>query len=82
MTNRKTKKLCDPAYSVVREFGGVNEVARIAGVAKVQVYRWMWTVPDGGTGGVIPSRRAQMLFEWAKENGKAIAAESFFERVA
>lgn len=76
------KQLCEPAATIIREIGGPSEAARIAGVAKVQVYRWMWSIGDGGTGGYIPARRAQRLFEWARDNGKAIPAELFFERVA
>lgn len=68
--------------TIVREVGGPREAAKIAKVAVVQVYRWMWKESDGGTGGYIPSRRAQKLFDWARENGKDLPAELFFERVA
>lgn len=78
----KAKPVCEPAATIVRELGGASNAARIAGVAKVQVYRWMWSVGDGGTGGFIPTRRAQKLFDWARANGKEIPAELFFERVA
>lgn len=79
---RKTKQVCEPATSIIREIGGASKAAEIAGVAKVQVYRWMWSIDDGGTGGCIPARRAQRLFQWARSNGKHIPAEWFFERVA
>lgn len=78
----KPKLLCEPAATIIREIGGASKAAEITGVAKVQVYRWMWSVGDGGTGGCIPTRRAQRLFEWARANGKDIPAELFFERVA
>ena len=83
MSNRThSKSLCDPAASIIRELGGVAAAAEIAGVAKIQVYRWMWSEADGGTGGYIPQRRAQRLYDHAKEQGKPIPAELFFRTEA
>lgn len=79
---RKAKPLCEPAASIVREVGGPSRAAKIAGVATVQAYRWMWSKADGGSGGFIPPRRAQKIFDWAKENGKTLPAELFFRTAA
>ena len=82
MTPRTKRQTCEPAATIIREVGGPRVAAEIAGVATIQAYRWMWSEVDGGTGGYIPARRAQKLFEWARNNGKDIPAELFFERVA
>ncbi|MBK8255650.1 MAG: hypothetical protein IPK82_23670 [Polyangiaceae bacterium] len=82
-TRSKTpKQTCEPAATIIREVGGPRVAAEIAGVATIQAYRWMWSEGDGGTGGYIPARRAQKLFDWARVNGKDLPAELFFGRVA
>ena len=84
MTTRikRSKQTCEPAATIIREVGGPRVAAEIAGVATIQAYRWMWSEGDGGTGGYIPARRAQKLFDWARVNGKDLPAELFFGRVA
>jgi len=42
---------CEPAYSVVRRFGGVTPTARILGIQASSVSRWL---VDAGTAGKIP----------------------------
>lgn len=77
-----TKPKLDPAATIVRTLGGPTATARIAGVDTVQVYRWMWSREDGGYDGVIPTRRASRLYEWARSNGKELPAELFFRPAA
>lgn len=60
----------DPARTIVyRIFGGVPQTAKAAGVDDATVYRWMYPVDRGGTGGDIPRRRTrQRLLAYAEAN--------------
>lgn len=45
---------CEPAASLISKFGGLREVAGIAGVSITQVQRWRLPKKNGGTGGAVP----------------------------
>lgn len=82
-----TGNYLDPAYSVVLKFAGqagrigdgVKVVAKITGVSRTQVYRWMYRRSKGGTDGMIPIEHAHALRDWArKSRGRVDLAEKDF----
>ena len=76
----------DPAYSVIRKFApdgarlakGIDQVAEITGVSRVQVYRWMRPREKGGTEGLIPSQHLKAMFEYAKDKRLPVRPADFF----
>jgi hypothetical protein len=60
------KGRCEPAYTIVRRFGGVTPTAKILSIGPSSVSRWL--VPEG-TGGVIPqSHWVKLLNHAIKRN--------------
>lgn len=74
----------DPAYSIVCTFGGgkfsrgVQEVSRITGRDHSRIRRWMYPKDKGGTGGLVPSSAAPILFAEAQKRELPIEAADFF----
>lgn len=67
----------DPAASIIRRLGGVDIVARERKVDRTRVFRWMYPVERGGTGGVIPPRHIIPLMEFAEKRGKRLRRADF-----
>lgn len=70
----KTHSL-EPASSVIDLFGGPVAVAKILGLDRAQVYRWMYPKCQRGTDGLIPSWHQQVLLAHAKRNKIPLTAE-------
>jgi hypothetical protein len=68
----------NPAAHVIAISGGVDAVAAICGVNRIQVHRWTYTKAKGGTGGLVPSQHQVTLLEWARENDVALTPDDFF----
>jgi hypothetical protein len=60
-----TKHL-NPAKSIIERLGGVGVVSKITGKHLTRVYRWMYPVSRGGTGGLIPQTEFHKLLDNAK----------------
>jgi hypothetical protein len=57
------------AETMIKRFGGREQLAEALGVHIVQVYRWTYPKEKKGTGGSIPARHFQTLLRAAKERG-------------
>jgi DNA-binding phage protein len=57
------------AETMIKRFGGREQLAEALGVHVVQVYRWTYPKERKGTGGSIPSRHFSTLLKVAKERG-------------
>jgi hypothetical protein len=75
----------DPAYSLIEKFAegrrlgkGIDAVAEITGVSRVQVYRWMRPKAKGGTEGMIPSQHLKAMFEYASRKRLPVRPADFF----
>lgn len=78
MATKREKTRLDPAKSVIAKAGGAALVARITGKTRSTVYRWMWRIEDGGTGGIIPADDQQVILTYAIEHGIRIKPSDFF----
>src|SRR5262245_50782379 len=86
MLGMANHKYLDPAYSVIRKFSGpegklgsgIDEVARITGVHRTRVYRWMRPAEKGGTGGFIPNPHDRTLIDYARETKMPLRPADFF----
>lgn len=81
--NEPSAKL-EPAHSLVKALGGINEVAEYLGLHRSTV--WRWEQPQyaedgrkvGGRNGLIPSVHHEILLAWGRSRGKPIGPENFF----
>lgn len=67
-----------PAAAVVEKCGGIEAAAKIVGLDRSVVNRWMLPKASGGTGGHIPMKHARTLLETVPELTEA----DFFGRAA
>lgn len=65
----------EPAYSIVRRFGGVTATAKILSVAPSSVSRWL--IPEG-TAGKIPQTHWKALIANAKKRKIKISLKDLF----
>lgn len=73
---------CEPADTIIKQFGGLSAVAQVTGVTPHSVMRWRMPRADGGTGGTIPAKHADKLLQYARANEIAVTADSFFASAA
>ena len=71
MSDRNRRRLA-PAVHVIDKFTtdaepGVKVLAQICGVDQSRVYRWMYGVEYGGTGGAIPQRHHMVIMAASKQ---------------
>jgi hypothetical protein len=52
-----------PAARVIAKCGGINETARLIGLHRSVVNRWLTSKDTGGTGGLVPSKHQQALLD-------------------
>jgi len=78
MATKREKPRLEPARSVIAKAGGPAAVAGITGKTRSTVYRWMWPIESGGTGGLIPSDDQQTILAYAIEHGLKIKPSDFF----
>lgn len=57
------------AETMIKRFGGREQLAAALGVNIVQVYRWTYPKTKKGTGGSIPARHFPTLLKVARERG-------------
>jgi len=69
----------EPARSIIERLGGVEVVAAATGRNRTRVYRWMYPIERGGTGGVIPQREIPTLLELARERQVDLSHSDFFQ---
>ena len=74
-----SEKHLEPAKSIIAKIG-IEKVSELTGKHVSRVYRWMYPVERGGTGGVIPQSVAPQLLAYAKANKIKLSAEEFFAR--
>lgn len=85
MANHKHQHL-NPAYGLIRKFcggsgklrDGIDAVAKVTGAHPSRVYRWMYPVDNGGTGGYIPEPQMRKLVEYARNEGMPLSLDDFF----
>lgn len=64
-----------PADKVIRLFGGVQALAKLLGVSRVQVWRWSEDKLASGLGGRIPLRHHAPILEAARARGFTLTYE-------
>jgi hypothetical protein len=69
-----------PAKTIIGRCGGPEAVAKMLGVSKSCVYRWMYPKERGGTGGHIPAKHQTVLLKRAAESGISLEPSDFFPR--
>lgn len=67
----------DPARRIITRLGGVDAVARVTGKSRSRVFRWMYPIDRGGTGGLIPQRTIPILVKHAKRKRIKLTAGDF-----
>lgn len=66
----------EPAASIIKKLGGVEDAARDLGVHRTRVFSWMRDAAAGGTGGRIPQRHFPTILDLSAKRGLGITAES------
>lgn len=81
-------KYLEPAHTLILKFApngklsaGIDLVAEVTGTDRTSVYRWMRPKDKGGTGGVVPTKKQQQLFEYARREHIPIQTSDFFGEV-
>src|SRR5262245_5605032 len=72
------REYCEPAFSIMKRFGGPKEVARITGVTVTVPYHWRMPVERGGTGGWIPRKHHTRLLTYARLNSIPLVPADFW----
>ena len=67
------------AKNIIAKCGGPHAVAEMLGLNVASVHKWKYSTEKGGTGGLIPTVRAQELLERARKAGVDLKPEDFFE---
>lgn len=67
----------EPASTIIRQLGGPNKVAEIAGVHRTRVSNWKRPKQDGGTGGMIPFKHVPALIAAGRDKGVDLSANDF-----
>ncbi|WP_170138988.1 hypothetical protein [Rhodoplanes serenus] len=83
MSTRRAKTptfALEPARSVIEKLGGVQAVASMTGKHISRIYRWMYPVERGGTGGLIPTQQQPILLDEARARDLDLKPEDFFVR--
>jgi len=70
------------ANRVITKLGGPRAVAGMLAMSTQGVYKWMWPMTKGGTGGLIPHRRQIELMVAAKQRGIILTKDDFFPKDA
>jgi hypothetical protein len=68
------------AARVVAKLGGPAKVAKMLGITRACVYKWLWPVDRQGTGGIIPTGQMERLCLAARLNGHLLTAEDLDPR--
>lgn len=68
-----------PAERIIEKCGGKARVAKLAGVHVTRVHRWTLPKEQGGTGGLVPTKRQQALLDNARKEGIDLSTADFFE---
>lgn len=66
------------AARIIEKCGGARRVSILCGRTEQSVHRWRWSKARGGTGGLVPSDAAQMLWDAGQKNVVPIVADDFF----
>lgn len=81
-------KYLEPAHTLILKFApngklsaGIDLVSAVTGTDRTSVYRWMKPKDKGGTGGIVPTKKQQQLFEYAQKNRIPIQTSDFFGEV-
>lgn len=73
-----SREYFDPAYTVIKKLGGLENAALASGASESWVSRWRVSKDRRGTGGLIPSKYHSRILEWARENKKSLRPSDFF----
>lgn len=69
----------NPAHKIICKLGGEKAVAELLGLHESGVYRWSYPTSRRGTGGRIPARHIPTLISAAKQRGKRLSLQEFFQ---
>ena len=70
------------AERVIQKCGGAEETAKLLGITATSVHRWKYPKDRGGSGGIVPSDKAQLLLDAARKSGIELEPSDFFEVAA
>lgn len=68
------------AKRVITKLGGPRAVSGMLAMSTQSIYKWMWPMSKGGTGGLIPVRRQIELMVAAKQRGIILTKDDFFPK--
>jgi hypothetical protein len=68
----------DPAYTVIQKLGGLQNAAKASGVSENRVWRWQLPRKRGGTDGLVPTKRQQLILDWAARHNVDLRPADFF----
>ena len=68
------------ALRVVNKLGGARAVSLMLGITSQAVYKWLKPISEGGTGGLIPTKRQIELMVAAAQRGIKLTPEDFFPK--
>ena len=77
-----SKQHLDPARSLIEKAGGPARVARVLGLNRSTVARWMYPRDEGGTGGLVPAQWQRALLEYARRERLPLTERDFFGAVS
>lgn len=67
----------EPANKIITALGGTAAVARLLGVHRTRVWKYMQPREKGGTGGLIPIHHIRPLLDALRARGLPYTAEDF-----
>lgn len=74
------RDMTNPAERIIKLCGGADRVAEFAEISKNRVLRWTYPKARGGTDGLIPTSRQQLIMQNAVAAGIKIKPADFFVR--
>lgn len=85
--NNRPKLICPQAQSLISKFGGPRELARVLKAASDDpkdhynpstIYRWLYPVEKGGTGGNIPGPALTAILKVARLAGVILTTKDIY----
>jgi len=68
----------EPASTLIKRLGGPSAIAAFLGLHRTRVSKWQAPTDKGGTGGKIPMRHWDGLFQLAGQKGIALTTDDLY----
>lgn len=66
------------AERIISKFGGPRRLAELMHRNPSTIYRWLYPIENGGTGGLIPAQSLRLVLRVAREQGIFISAQDLY----